>query len=384
MPDTKITALTALTAADPANDMFPVVDVSDTTMAASGTTKRISINNILACSPTATLASATITGDLTVNTNVLKVDSTNDRVGIRTASPAEPLTVDNSSGVTTGAIRIYATDQAHSRLSIQNTNGQAFHLVAGNPGVSNAGFALYDNTGAATRWYVDSTGVHTWQNVGGAGTAMTLNATGLGVGEAASVSRLQARGSTTDSSAYILYGKASSGNVICFMRNDGRFLVGNGTTDNLIVTETGNVGVGVTPSAWTTGNKAIQFANGGAISTATSTNLSIARNAAELAGGWTYSANGFAQLHNLESDGAYKWYIAPSGTGGNPISGANAFVQRMTLDASGRLILLASTTTPATLSTNGQLTMTATSDTNLRFSYRGSDGTTRVANITLA
>ena len=63
MPDSKITALTALTAADPANDMFPIVDVSDTSMAASGTTKRISINNLLACSPSATLASATITGN---------------------------------------------------------------------------------------------------------------------------------------------------------------------------------------------------------------------------------------------------------------------------------------------------------------------------------
>jgi len=65
MADSKITALTALTAADPVNDMFPVVDVSDTTMAASGTTKKISVNNILGASGTATLASATITGDLT-------------------------------------------------------------------------------------------------------------------------------------------------------------------------------------------------------------------------------------------------------------------------------------------------------------------------------
>jgi hypothetical protein len=126
---------------------------------------------------------ATITGDLTVDTSTLKVDSTNNRVGIRTASPAEPLTVDNSSGVTTGAIRIYAIDQSHSRLAIQNGNGQAYHLVAGNPGASNAGFALYDNTAAATRLYVDNTGVQTWQNVGGvAGTAMTLNANGLGIG----------------------------------------------------------------------------------------------------------------------------------------------------------------------------------------------------------
>lgn len=36
------------------------------------------------------------------------------------------------------------------------------------------------------------------------------------------------------------------------------------------------------------------------------------------------------------------------------------------------------------LGTDGKLTVTATSDTNLRFSYRGSDGVTRVADLTLA
>jgi hypothetical protein len=65
MADVKITALAVLTAADPINDAIPIVDVSDVTMAASGTTKRISVNNILGASGTATLASATITGDLT-------------------------------------------------------------------------------------------------------------------------------------------------------------------------------------------------------------------------------------------------------------------------------------------------------------------------------
>lgn len=70
MADSKITALTALTAADPVNDVFPIVDVSDTTMAASGTTKKISVNNILGASGTATLASATITGAATVGTTL--------------------------------------------------------------------------------------------------------------------------------------------------------------------------------------------------------------------------------------------------------------------------------------------------------------------------
>ena len=106
MADTKITALTALTAADPINDVIPIVDVSDTSMAASGTTKKISVNNILSSSPTAsgaltvtglvTAGSATITGDLTVDTSTLKVDSTNNRVGVGTASPASRFEIADS------------------------------------------------------------------------------------------------------------------------------------------------------------------------------------------------------------------------------------------------------------------------------------------------
>ena len=96
MPDSKITALTNLTAADAINDMFPIVDVSDNFITASGTTKRISINNLLSSSPTAsgaltvtglvTAGSAAITGALTVDTTTLVVDATNDRVGVNTAT----------------------------------------------------------------------------------------------------------------------------------------------------------------------------------------------------------------------------------------------------------------------------------------------------------
>jgi len=87
MADTKITALAAITVVDPAVDVFPIVDVSDTSMAASGTTKKITSNQLLGAGGTATLASATITGDLTVDTSTLKVDSTNNYVGVGTATP---------------------------------------------------------------------------------------------------------------------------------------------------------------------------------------------------------------------------------------------------------------------------------------------------------
>jgi len=159
MADSKITALTSIsTSTDPAVDPLVIVDVSDTSMAASGTSKKVTVNQILGSGGTATLASATITGALTVDTTTLVVDSTNNRVGICIASPTEALTIDNTTGVTTGAIRVFAGDQSLSRIAIQNLNGQAYHLVAGKPGASDVGFALYDYTSSATRFYVDTSG----------------------------------------------------------------------------------------------------------------------------------------------------------------------------------------------------------------------------------
>ena len=48
MADTKITALTSIsTSTDPANDVFPIVDISDNTITATGTTKKVTTNQLL-------------------------------------------------------------------------------------------------------------------------------------------------------------------------------------------------------------------------------------------------------------------------------------------------------------------------------------------------
>ncbi len=184
MADSKITALTALTAADPANDMMPIVDVSDTSMAASGTTKRISINNILACSPSATLASATITGDLTVRTNQLVVNATG--IGVGTTPSAW-------SGIGP-AIQV-------EQASLLSESSNQLYLTAN--GYFAGGQWNYINNASADQYY-QIAGSHVWRSgTGGAGgtaigwsTLMTLNSTGLGIGAGPSY-RLHVQGTAS-------------------------------------------------------------------------------------------------------------------------------------------------------------------------------------------
>jgi len=285
MADSKITALTALTAADPVNDMFPVVDVSDTTMAASGTTKRISVNNLLSCSPTASGA-LTITGDLTVDTNTLKVDSAGNAVGIGSTSPT-------ANTLTLGASRFILCSDSQSKF--------------GDSGIINGGAA---DANTQIQYFGGKALIF---SEGASNTKMTLNATGLGVGltpaagDGSGAFKAAGTGSLTASTRVGLdVRELVSG-------NSAGIIIGAMTTEN----------TGVIGSRTASGNIAFQTYNGA------------------------------------------------------------AWGERMRIDYLGNLILT-SPSTPPTLAANGQLTVNATSNTNLRFSFRGSDGTTRVANITLA
>jgi hypothetical protein len=156
-----------------------------------------------------------------------------------------------------------------------------------------------------------------------------------------------------------------------------------GTNNYLQLDNAGNLGIGVTPSAWATAWKAneIQRAGNALISNAVNS-MGLTSNAYLDSVGWKYGATGTANFLAVgNGNGSLAFYTAASGTGGTAITDFGS--PKMQVDANGNLIL-SSSATPPTLTTNGQLTVNATSNTNLRFSYRGSDGTTRVANITLA
>ena len=86
-------------------------------------------------------------------------------LGIGTTSPTERLSVVGSglfgnSGIGSYSLAISNNDQSNVRFRLTNTGtgGQSFSIVGGNPGTSNSGLAIYDETNSATRLYVSSSG----------------------------------------------------------------------------------------------------------------------------------------------------------------------------------------------------------------------------------
>ena len=112
MADLKISQLGSIVTVVPATDVLPVVQ--------GATTYKVTPNQILGSGGVATLASATITGALTVDTTTLVVDATNDRVGIGTATPSYKFHAVATSGAV-GAFR--ASTAAIARLLVGNTVG---------------------------------------------------------------------------------------------------------------------------------------------------------------------------------------------------------------------------------------------------------------------
>ena len=97
----------------------------------------------------------------------------------------------------------------------------------------------------------------------------------------------------------------------------------------------GNLGLGVTPSAWGAGTSVIDLAtsgNAGAVSA--SGTLSIAKNGFFNGTNWIYKNTSSAMLYQLISS-EHRWSNAASGTAGNAIT----FTQAMTLDANGNQLL---------------------------------------------
>jgi hypothetical protein len=112
--------------------------------------------------------------------------------------------------------------------------------------------------------------------------------------------------------------------------------LGTNATERMRLDSSGNLGLGVTPSAWGSGRRSLSvagstanyFVGANANTTLFGANLYYS----DSSGSNLYIANGYSTLY-AQTSGQHQWFTAASGTAGNAIT----FTQAMTLDASGNL-----------------------------------------------
>jgi hypothetical protein len=223
------------------------------------------------------------------------------------------------------------------------------------------GVSLLDGAGqTGNGWYINSASNYVAGYIGSS-EQMRLTSTGLGIGTSSPAYKLDvntgqiraqepATGSgdggligatvSANGNAGVLFqtNAASRWNITTQGTNGANLRVYNYALGSTVATfdSSGNLGLGVTPSAW--GNGVSMQGSGWSLSTLLGFDQSgFYTNARQTAYGnfatnWVYrgtaSATGYAQ-----ASGAHVWLTAPSGTAGNAIT----FTQAMTLDASGNL-----------------------------------------------
>ena len=350
------------------------------------------------------------------NTEMMQLDLSGN-LGIGTASPGARLDVAGSAATSPISVSVSNTSTTGQYPSagylIKTYNGTSVETVGAVAGTSSTfGYQqvsanqlnIDSRRSGGMRFAAASSGPIIWAT--GSNTdpdfiteTMRLNSSGnLGIGTASPAYKVDASGqvralesgtgsgdggfvastSGANGNAGVLFqtNSASRWNLTTAGTNGANLRIYNYALASTVATfdSSGNLGLGVTPSAWTT-YKSFELPSAGYVSSGADW-MELMYNTYYASGAYRYKASGAAS-HYLQQNGAHSWHTAPSGTAGNAIS----FTQAMTLDASSRLAL---NTTDPTLgggqaviqhSANNGLVVNSTSGASTLYLRNASDST---------
>jgi hypothetical protein len=185
------------------------------------------------------------------------------------------------------------------------------------------------------------------------------------------------RQSTTNTKALVA-GYSTSGNQTGAYIQAVNF--GTAYEDLVIQPQGGNLGLGVTPSAWNSVYRTMQLGSGSSLSGRTddATWTELMSNAYRASdGNWKYLSTNVASAY-LQASGSHAWYTAPSGTAGNAIT----FTQALTLNANGALVLQGGDTSASGVGVTFPATQSASSNANTLDDYEEGSWTPTFAGST--
>ena len=358
---TTLSATGAITANTAANNQSYTTTTTGTITMTSGTAGNINNMNVGATTA-GTGAFTTLSASSTVSgTGFSTYLASPPAIGGTTASTGRFTTIQSTIATGTAPFTVASTTNV-ANLNASSLNGAtfaapgaigsvtagtgAFTTLSASSTVSGAGFSTYlasppaiGGTAAAAGAFTTLSASSTVSGTGFSTYLLSPPAIGTTAPAAGKFTDLTSTGNTTigDASTDTLTINPQTislinSTAITAASTKTLTLNGGGLTNGLVIDASNNVGIGVTPSAWTLG-RAIQISQSASFNGQAGINAAYMNaNAYYGSGGWTYINNDLATSYR-QYNGTHGWFSAAAGTGA-----ISAFATpTMTLDASGNL-----------------------------------------------